>query len=281
MSDAERHRMPVATRPQPTRREQEPSGAERARTMLEFGSSVVLDVPGIDLLNRPGIPPLVRCAALPDGALAVLVESSSPLCRIAALSRDELLTADLEAVDVAPIALPHRIRGRLTAQGRLSALPTAGPELIDGLFPWRGTGDHTLLRLDLDHLAVEDLWGTECCIDPAAFVAAAPDPIAADEAPMLQHLAASHSGQLYLLGRRALEHPSGRDAWQEPVHSLSEVRPVSLDRYGLRVRLLSRTRTLDARFDFDHPVTGSDQLPDAMHRIFGHLYPARREPGHD
>ncbi|WP_052682152.1 DUF2470 domain-containing protein [Saccharothrix sp. ST-888] len=271
MAEAESHRLPVATRPQPARHGQAPSGAERARTLLEFGSSVVLDVPGIDLLNRPGIPPLVRCTALPDAALAVLVESASPLCRIAALSRDEVLTAELEAVDVAPVALPHRIRGRLTAHGRLSALPTAGPELIDGLFPRRSEGEHALLRLDLDHLAVEDLWGTECCIDPAAFSTAAPDPIAADEAAMLQHLAASHPEQLRLLGRQALEHPSGLSAWHEPVHSLSEVRPVSLDRYGLRVRLLSGTRMLDARFDFDRPVTGPEQLPEAMHRIFAHL----------
>ncbi|GAA4993756.1 hypothetical protein [Kitasatospora paranensis] len=33
-----------------------PTAAERLRTLLEFGSSVVLDVPGIDLAERPGIP---------------------------------------------------------------------------------------------------------------------------------------------------------------------------------------------------------------------------------
>lgn len=248
-----------------------PTPAERARTLLEFASSVVLDIPGIDLVDRPGIPPLVRCAVLPDGALTVLVESSSPLYRIAALSRTDEVRAELEAVDVAPVALPHRIRGRAAAQGGLTPLPNAGPEVIEGLFPGRPAGAHTLLRLDLDHLAVEDLWGAECCVDLAAFTAAAPDPIAGDEADMLQHLAASHPEQLHLLGARALDHPSCRATWQDPVDALLEVRPVALDRFGLRVRLLGETRMLDARFDFHHPVTGPDQLPEAMHRLFARV----------
>jgi len=269
--DADSQPTGTATRPTAAGGGPAPTSAERARTLLEFASSVVLDVPGIDLVNRPGIPPLVRCAVLPDRALAVLVETSSPLYRIASVARTEELVAELEAVDVAPVALPHRIRGRATAHGRLSALPNAGPEVLDGLFPRRPATGHALLRFALDHLAVEDLWGAECCVDLAAFTAAVPDPIAADEAAMLQHLAAAHPEQLRLLGAQALEHPSGLQAWRHPTDRPVDVRPVALDRFGLRVRLTNGTRMLDARFEFHRPVTGPEQLPDAMHRLFAQV----------
>lgn len=247
-----------------------PTSAERARTLLEFGSSVILDVPGIDLANRPGIPPTVRCAVLPDGALAVLVERDSPLCRIASVSREDEITAVLEAVDVAPVAMPHRIRGRATVHGRLTALPPAAPEVLDGLFPHRpSAGRYALLRFDADHLSVEDLWGSECCVDLAAFGLAATDPLAAEEAAVLQHLTSAHADQLALLGAQALDHPSGPRSWSE--QSSPEVRPVSLDRFGLRVRLLSDGRVLDARFEFHRPVTGPEDLPEAMHRLFSQV----------
>ncbi|MER5636147.1 DUF2470 domain-containing protein [Kitasatospora sp. NPDC002227] len=241
-----------------------PSAAERARTLVAHASSVVLDLPGIDLAERPGIPPLASCAVLPDGALAVLVERSSPLHRITSLSRAEEIPGELDVIDVAPVPLPHRIRARLGAQGRIGRLP-AGPRELNRLFPGRPQGSHALLRLDLDHLAVEDLWGSECCVDLAAFAAATPDPVAAEEAGLLQHLAASHPEQLDRLAAQALDHPDGPGPF--PV---TAVRPVALDRYGLRVRLIGDRHVTDARFDFHRPLTAPEQLPDAMHRLFAH-----------
>ncbi|MEU9133665.1 DUF2470 domain-containing protein [Kitasatospora sp. NPDC048540] len=280
MPHAENRPARVADRPAPRRTA--PTAAERARTILQFASSVVADVPGIDLVNRPGIPPLVSCAALPDGALAVLVESPSPLHRVVALSREEEVPAELEAVDVAPVAVPQRIRARAHAHGRLTLLPAGGPDRIEQLFPHRGPAGHALLRLELDHLAVEDLWGADCCIDLGAFAVAAPDPIAGDEACLLQHLAAAHPDQLALLGARALARRTARHAWPGPVGALREVAPVALDRFGLRVRLIGDPqggpedtgpsgRLLDARFEFEHPVTVPDELPEAMHRLFAGL----------
>ncbi|MEV4612670.1 hypothetical protein AB0K43_08715 [Kitasatospora sp. NPDC049258] len=263
----------VADRVEPRRTA--PTAAERARTILQFASSVVVDVPGIDLVNRPGIPPLVTCAGLPDGAVAVLVETSSPLYRVVALSRNEEVPAELEAVDVAPVAVPQRIRARAHAHGRLTLLPPEGTERIERieqLFPHRPAAGHGLLRLELDHLAVEDLWGSDCCVDLAAFARAEPDPVAADEASLLQHLSAAHPEQLALLGARALDRPSGRHAWPGPVGALDSVQPVALDRFGLRVRLIGTgSELLDARFEYHHPVAGPEELPEAMHRLFAGL----------
>ncbi|AUG76376.1 hypothetical protein CFP65_1480 [Kitasatospora sp. MMS16-BH015] len=248
-----------------------PTAAERARTLVAHASSVVLDLPGIDLTERPGPPPLVSCAVLPGpgATLAVLVERSSPLHRITALARAEEIPGELDVVDVAPVALPHRIRARLGAQGRLSPLPATAEELDrlfpPHLFPHRAGGSHALLRFELDHLAVEDLWGSDCCIGLAAFTAARPDPVAAEEAGLLQHLASTHPEQLDLLAAQALDHPDGPGPF--PV---TAVRPVALDRHGLRVRLIGEQHVTDARFDFPHPLTGPEQLPDAMHRLFAH-----------
>ncbi|MEV7213696.1 DUF2470 domain-containing protein [Kitasatospora cineracea] len=243
--------------PQPARR---PSPAERARTLLEFASSTVLDVRGADLAARPGLPPQVACALRPDGSVAVLVGRESALHRITALARGPL-TAELDCVDVAPVAVPHRVRGRLAVQGLLTRSPG---ESATALFPHR---DGVLLRLAPDHLALDDLWGSECCLDPDAVTAAAPDPVAAEEAGLLQHLAAAHADQLLLLGTGALAgRPDG------PPGRLHDVRPVALDRHGLRIRLLGDRGTLDARFDFHRPVTRPDDLPEAMHRLFA---PAR------
>ncbi|MER8184821.1 hypothetical protein [Kitasatospora sp. NPDC094015] len=270
MPHAENPPTRVADRVEPRRTA--PTAAERARTILQFASSVVVDVPGIDLVNRPGIPPLVNCAGLPDGAVAVLVEASSPLHRVVALARTEEVPAELEAVDVAPVAVPQRIRARAHAHGRLTLLPSEGTERIAQLFPRRPAAGHALLRLELDHLAVEDLWGSDCCIDLDAFARAEPDPVAADEASLLQHLAAAHPEQLALLGARALDRPSGRHAWPGPIGALDSVQPVALDRFGLRVRLIGTgAQLLDARFEYHHPVSCPDELPEAMHRLFAGL----------
>ncbi|MEV8098126.1 DUF2470 domain-containing protein [Kitasatospora sp. NPDC085879] len=245
-----------------------PSAAERVRTLLEFASSVVLDVPGIDLVDRPGPPPLVDCAVLPDGAVAVLVEEGSPVHRIAVLARGENgpVTAELDAVDVAPVAMPHRIRGRAAVQGRLGVLSRATPARIAALFPRRRATGHALLCLEPEHLAVEDLRGSACCIEPADFAAAAADPLAAEEALLLQHLDAAHADQVLALGLRAAGQRSVPRA-----DSVRAVRPVALDRFGLRLRLVGEDgRVLDARFEFGRPVRSAEELPDAMRRLFTH-----------
>ncbi|WP_405014050.1 DUF2470 domain-containing protein [Kitasatospora sp. NBC_01539] len=242
-----------------------PTAAERLRTLVEFASSVVLDVPGIDLADRPGLPPLVDCAVLPDGAVAVLVEETSPLHRIAVLSRGDRLTGELDAVDVAPVAMPHRIRGRASVQGPLTVLGQATADRIAALFPHRAAAGRVLLRLQPEHLAVEDLWGSVCCVEPAAFAAAAPDPVVREEAGLLQHLDTAHADQVRQLARGAA---AGRG-----LPAPHTVRPVALDRFGLRVRLIAPTgQVVDARFDFRRPLRSPEELPDAMHRLFAHVH---------
>ncbi|WP_354639231.1 DUF2470 domain-containing protein [Kitasatospora camelliae] len=268
MSQPEKQSVPVADRPA-HRAGPAPSGAERARTLLEFASSVVVDVPGADLRARPGIAPLVECTVLPDGALALLVERSSALLRIVALAPEDQVPAELEAVDVAPVALPHRIRGRVHAHGRLSTTGPVTDAWIEHLFPRHPADGLTLLRFELDHLAVDDLRGTECCVGLDAFTAAEPDPVAAEEAVLLQHLAAAHPDHLWNLAAGALDGPAALTSWRG-AGNLRAVSPVAMDRYGLRLRLFGEQdgRMLDARFEFHRPVTAPEDLPEAVHRLF-------------
>lgn len=263
--------------PEPAaRRSPAPGAAERARTLLEFASSAVLDVRGADLAARPGLPPQVRCALRPDGSVAVLVGRESALHRITALARGPL-TAELDCVDVAPVAMPHRIRGRLQVQGLLSRSPGETPAALFG----RPAGDGVLLRLEPDHLALEDLWGSECCLDPDAPGRAEPDPIAGEEASLLQHLAAAHADHLLRLGAQALDRPHGPSGRGWAAGTLREVLPVALDRRGLRVRLLGTApgSLLDARFEFHHPVARPEDLPEAMHRLFAPALRSARTRG--
>ncbi|RKE18395.1 DUF2470 domain-containing protein [Streptomyces sp. TLI_171] len=258
--------------PQPARRSSAPTAAERARTLLEFASSAVLDIRGADLAARPGLPSQVACAPRPDGSVAVLVGRESALHRITALARGPL-TAELDCVDVAPVAVPHRIRGRLQIQGLLTSAPGETPAAF---FPRAGHAARhdggVLLRLEPDHLALDDLWGAECCVDPDETAAAEPDPVAAEEPALLQHLAAAHADQLLVLGSQALDRPVAPPGWDTATDRLREVRPVALDRRGLRVRLLGVDpgTVLDARFEFHRPVGHSDDLPEALHRLFAH-----------
>ncbi|WP_035861016.1 hypothetical protein [Kitasatospora cheerisanensis] len=67
----------------PARRPSAPTAAERARTLLEFASSAVLDVSGADLTARPGLPrwsaaPCGRTARWPSGSAASPPCTGSP-----------------------------------------------------------------------------------------------------------------------------------------------------------------------------------------------------------
>ncbi|MFD9676345.1 DUF2470 domain-containing protein, partial [Streptomyces sp. NPDC059981] len=118
-----------------------------------------------------------------------------------------------------------------------------------------------MLRLEVGEIAVDDLWGAER-VDPGELAGAAPDPMAAHEAELLQHLHAAHSERVAdlcgLLGPRA-------GAGLRAV-------PLALDRLGLRVRFTGTGRSsfdsFDARFDFPEPVADICGLRRAVHQLF-------------
>lgn len=114
-----------------------------------------------------------------------------------------------------------------------------------------------MLRLEVGEISVDDLWGAER-VDPEELAGAEPDPVAAHEAELLQHLHTAHAERVAdlcgLLGPRAAA-------------DLRAV-PLALDRLGLRVRFIRGTDRFDARFDFPEPVADVCGLRRAMHHLF-------------
>nr|WP_229698148.1 DUF2470 domain-containing protein [Wenjunlia tyrosinilytica] len=258
------HRESGQPRPQAEGSVRSPSAAERARTLVEGNSSAGLDIPGCEYRDPTGALPAAR-AVLPDGDVLLLMPGDSPAARFAAHAQDDDLACVLEITDVAPVAVAHRIRGRAWVAGWLT--PVRGDDRETGLAllerPVEPDPRWTLLRLEVGEVLVDDLWGAEH-VEPEEFARAAPDPLAGYEAELLQHLAAAHGDQMRrlcsLLGEDAPSCSGGR----RPLMAA----PLSLDRFGLRVRFTGEGPAFDARFDFPEPVTCHEDLRRAMHRLF-------------
>lgn len=67
--------------------------------------------------------PLSRSVG-PDGDLFLELPADSPAVRASAHAQDDELTAVLEITDVAPVSVPHRIRGRVRVSGRTEGAST-------------------------------------------------------------------------------------------------------------------------------------------------------------
>jgi hypothetical protein len=243
-----------------------------------------LSIPGVEDLDETGLSAPVCRTVTPDGDVLLLVPGDSAAARAAAHAQDDDLTAVMEITDVAPVSVPHRIRGRAWVAGWLTPVrneeraraamllaerhpvgellgigEALQPEPAPGLY---GRPAWMMLRLEVGEAAVDDLWGAEP-VEPDEFTAAAPDPLVAHEAELLQHLHSAHGEQVRglcaLLGDRSQQLCGARE----------QAVPVALDRFGLRVRFTdSDQRSFDARFDFPEPVRDVAGLRHAMHTLF-------------
>lgn len=185
----------------------------------------------------------------PDGEIFLLYPADAPPVRAATHAQDDELPVVLELTDVAPVSVPHRIRGRAWVSGWLTR--------VAGL----AEPGRMMLRLEVGEASVDDLWGA-AKVEPEEFAAASADPLLAHETELLQHLHAAHGERVRelsgLLGERAAALAPMRD-----------VTPLALDRFGLRVRFSSGPQDcFDARFDFPEPVRDITGLRRELHRLF-------------
>lgn len=225
-----------------------PSAAERTRTLVQSTCSAVVLIPGLDGARPDQLTPRARVVGQ-DGEVFLLFPADSPAVRAATHAQDDELSAVLEITDVAPVSVPHRIRGRAWVSGWLTCVPgLAEPGSM-------------MLRLEVGEARVDDLWGAES-VEPEEFAQASVDPLVTHEADLLQHLHSAHGEQVQelcgLLGDRADRAGANR---QRAV-------PLALDRFGLRVRFVGEP-CFDARFDFPEPVRDVTELRRAMHTLFG------------
>ncbi|MFF5446781.1 DUF2470 domain-containing protein [Streptomyces sp. NPDC012888] len=275
--------------PRPREGARQLTGAERVRTLVDSNASVSLTLADArdtrdpaDLGKRV---PAAR-AVTSDGDVILLVSGETPAARAAAHAQDDDLTAVIEITDVAPVSVPHRIRGRAWLSGWLTPVRGAAERAAcarllaerDPVGELLGLGEAlsadpapgaygrpawVLLRLEVGAITVDDLWGAER-VDPDELGPAEPDPLREHETELLQHLHSAHRDRVRDL--RALLGPRAA--------GVREAVPLALDRYGLRVRFLGEpgadgAACFDARFDFPEPVGDVCGMRRAMRALFG------------
>lgn len=238
-----------------------PSPAERARTIAKRGGRGAL-IPNGEEDSR--IVPLMHHEHA-DGSAMLLLDDDHPLvARVWHCPRGEL-GAMLEVADPTPVRLREPVRGLLWLTGWLRALePTqarnealavaekrADPRLLDV-----GHGA-SALRLETASLVVADAEST-CSVFPHEFASARPDPFCLLEDGWLRHLELSHRDVVGMLARHLPEELRG-----------GHIRPLGLDKHGLRLRVESADGDHDVRLAFAREITDTKQLGGEMRRLVG------------
>ncbi|GGM76147.1 hypothetical protein GCM10012275_53610 [Longimycelium tulufanense] len=245
----------------PDRRPAVPDPAERARSLVARGGRAAL-VPSGEHTAR--VVPLLHHVH-PDGTAAVLLADDHPLVANAFLAPRSELPVMLELADPAPVRLREPVRGLLWITGwlrapnsddqRAAALAVAAerpdPRLLDV-----GHGA-TLLGLHPVSLVLADAEGTSS-LTVAEFAAARPDPFCKLEKSWLQHLELSHRDVVGLLARHLPEDLRG-----------GHVRPLGIDRFGLRLRVEAESGDHDVRLAFSHPIADTRELSLELRRLVG------------
>jgi hypothetical protein len=253
------------TKPQ-TRRPQTPYPAERAKTIASRGGPAIL----MAAAERAGSAGDGRvCPVLhhvhASGSVSVLLPDEHGLVAATREAGRSEIAVMLELTDRAPVELREPIRGLLWISGWLRRLDDRAararavsivddrpdPRLLDvghGL---------SLLRLTPASLVLADAEGTHS-LRPHMFSAATPDPFAAYEAEWLRHLEHSHTDVVDQLGRHLPEELRG-----------GRVRPLGVDRFGLRLRVEAEAGDHDVRLAFSRPIDSPPQLAIELRRLVG------------
>ncbi|TCO64534.1 DUF2470 domain-containing protein [Actinocrispum wychmicini] len=239
-----------------------PTPAERARTIAARGGRATL-LPSAEGL--PGkVTPLTHHVHA-DGSASVLITQSHPLVAAAWSAPRGEVTSMLELADTAPVPLREPVRGLLWLTGWVRALSDdearqaamivaeerPDPRLLDV-----GHGA-TMLKVVPASLVLADAEGTKS-LTLQEFTAATPDPFCAYEADWLRHLELAHTDVVGMLGRHLPSELRG-----------GHIRPLGLDRFGLRLRVEASDADHDVRLAFEQPVSTTAELATELRRLVG------------
>lgn len=260
-----------------------PTTAERIRSACARACGATLAVEGLEPTDSP------VHHLLDDGSFAITVpvDGVSPASGSVPSLRGEYphvaravaagsagVQAVLEMTDYAPLPLREPVRSMVWIRGRLLHVPAADvPALLDliatedpnpALLPvnsgdarTEGDGRYALLRLEIDSVVVADSTGAES-IGVSALLGARPDPFCAMESCWLQHMDSAHREVVdRLASRLPISLRRGR------------VRPLGLDRYGVRLRVENDDGDHDVRLPFTKPVDDVTGLSQAIRVLMG------------
>lgn len=242
-----------------TKRPPAPHAAERARTIAaRHGSAALLPQSG----SRTS--PLFHHVH-PCGSTILLLSDEHPLVGQLWQTPRAEVTAMLEIADQAPVPLREPVRGLLWLTGWVTALDgeAARQEILavadvrpDHRLLDAGHGA-SVLRLTPASMVIADAEGTSS-IRPEQFASAAPDPFCGNEDHWLRHLEAAHSDVVEQLARHLPEELR-----------TGHVRPLGLDRFGLRLRVETECDDHDVRIAFSKPVSTPQELAAELRRLMG------------
>ncbi|KDN16774.1 DUF2470 domain-containing protein [Amycolatopsis rifamycinica] len=251
--------------PTSVRRPPAPNPAERAKTIATRNGPASL-LPSCDRVDSGGerVVPLLHHVHH-SGSVSVLLPDDHPMVRAAKETQRGELAVMVELADQAPVDLREPIRGLLwitgwlrplapvSARARAVAIAETRPDerLLDV-----GHGV-TLLRLTPASLVLADAEGTHS-LRPHMFSAAPPDPFHDYEAKWLRHLESDHSDVVEQLAKHL---PPGLRG--------GRIRPLGLDRFGLRLRVESDAGDHDVRLAFSKSVENPSQLASELRRLVG------------
>jgi hypothetical protein len=229
-----------------------PEPAERARTVLAHAPTAVLEV-GPDLSVTLDV-----VAVDVDGSLVLVVAADGPLAdRVASGPAAGTLHGAL----VGPVPGPDRRLDLVSVHGTVEFADDVRTalEVVLAAHPDRPADTvlrpdaSALLRMTDPHVRLD---GEP--VDPAAFAAAAPDPLADGSDDAVTHLLCAHPDQVV-----ALAHLLADDV----LHDADAVAPVRIDRFGVVMRIDTPAGSRHARLDFPAALRGPAELPAAMREL--------------
>jgi hypothetical protein len=247
------------------RRPPAPNPAERAKTIATRNGPATL-MPAVERTDRDTervIPDMHHVHV--SGSVTILLPDEHTLVTAARETERGELAVMFELTDHAPIALREPIRGLLWITGWLRPLDGVAAR-ARAISIAETRPDHrllavghglTLLRLTPASLVLADAEGTHS-LRPHMFSAAAPDPFHDYEADWLRHLESDHAD---VVGQLVKHLP--------PALREGRIRPLGLDRYGLRLRVEADNGDHDVRLAFSRPVQGPPQLAVELRRLVG------------
>ncbi|QGV79468.1 DUF2470 domain-containing protein [Streptomyces ficellus] len=232
-------------------RSPEPSSAERVRTVLAAARSLTVTTHGYRC-------DLVGAHALDDrGRLTLCLPADCHLAAAVACAPRGDLAAMLQFTDVAPTAVRHRVRARVTLSGWLTRGGTKGDpgtpgvELrLDAVRATVDTGDDVVDLVGLDELVLADA-----------------DPLAGHEAALLLHLTDDHPDAVTCLTRLVEPHR---------LHGVRRVVPVGLDRFGVTLRLEHARTHEDVRLPFRVPLREAGEFGDRIQALLADAHACSR-----
>jgi hypothetical protein len=243
------------------RRPPAPTDAERARSITARGGGTTALVGTGSPIAHP-----VAHHVHADGSAVLLLADDEPV--LERVARQGELAVMLELADTAPVDLREPVRGLLWITGHLTAVDEERARRIAV-----GIAEHhphpallalghgaRMVRLTPGSAVLSDAEGT-AALAPVELAAARPDPFCRYEHHWLGHLEHAHPEVFTALARHL---PTAlRDARD------MRVRPLGVDRCGLRLRVEAGDQDHDVRLAWEAPISTVEELRTQFQRMVG------------